>query len=214
MRGRHFSRFGRIAAITRLARCVVPVTAAVLANPRLSQAASVTWTGNGDGSSWTDASNWTALPSDTYPGDDLTFGGGAVGTVNLLGNELANSLTFNAGFTLDPPSNTDTLSLTAGSVAVAGGVTATVNAGLNSSKLLLNGGGTLVLGVSDSFPGGASINSGALIEPNGGNFGGTVAIGAGGTLTFSGVLEAPAQTTNAGAINVVASNGSTATLNA
>lgn len=116
-------RSARTTTLCKLTRCALPVAAAVFGSARVL-AAGVTWTGGGDGTSWTDPNNWTAPPSNTSPGDDLTFGdlglgGGTVGTVQLLGNELANSLAFDAGFTLDPPASTNTLTLTSGDVSVS-----------------------------------------------------------------------------------------------
>ena len=66
----------------------------------------------GDGVSWSNPDNWTtdgivdAAPSNASPGDDLTFGGGTVGQINLQANRVANSLTFTAGFTLVGGGNT------------------------------------------------------------------------------------------------------------
>jgi hypothetical protein len=115
----------------KLNRCVWPAIAAgvLYGSPGSLLAASDHWDGlaavgnKGDGVNWTDADNWTsnglvdALPSTTAPGDDITFGSGMPATINLDGNELANSLTFNAGFTLDAPATTHTLTLSSGTVA-------------------------------------------------------------------------------------------------
>jgi fibronectin-binding autotransporter adhesin len=175
-------------AVSRLSRCLLPVAAALVVQPRIAHSASVTWTGEGDGSSWTDANNWTALPSGTSPGDDLTFGTGAVGTINLLGNERAHSLTFTGGFTLDPPTNSDTLTVSTESISVGSGVTATINAAIagSGSGLAVSGGGVLAITAANSYGGGTSVNSGTLIAEGADSIlNGTINIGTTGTLVLA-----------------------------
>jgi autotransporter-associated beta strand protein len=124
---------------------------------------SATWTGLGDGVSWTDANNWTALPSG---GSDVTFGSGTVGTIQLDGNEYANSLAFNAGFTLDSPGNTDTLTLMTGGISVGPGVTAAINSQIStpaSTGINVNGSGTLIVTAANPSNAQLTVNSGTLV---------------------------------------------------
>ena len=104
-----FRRKIRSGVTVKLSRCLLPVAAIIVGTVGPLDAATATWDGNsavgvvGDGVNWTNPNNWTtngvvdSLPPNTLPGDDLTFGGGTVGTINLQGNEFANSLTFTAG---------------------------------------------------------------------------------------------------------------------
>jgi fibronectin-binding autotransporter adhesin len=139
----------RARGIVRIGQCVVPVAAALCWGVRVD-AANSTWTGMGDGTSWTNSNNWTALPPNTTPGDNLFFGSGSTATIALLGNELGNSLTFSKGFTLDLPGATDTLTITTGSVSVGSGVSATINALIaGTAGLTLGGGGTVLAGRGD-----------------------------------------------------------------
>ncbi len=156
------------------------VAALILVDGRLAHrasAASATWDGNapigatGDGVSWTNPDNWTTngvvdtAPAATVPGDDLLFGNGTVGTINLQGNEIANSLTFNAGFTLDAPNSTNTLSITTGTVSVGSLTSATINSQLaGSGGLTKTGSGTLTITSSGlHYHGGTTIAAGTLV---------------------------------------------------
>ena len=145
-RASHFSPY----FIKRLSQWLVLSTALTLAAE--THGAAVVWDGDsavgtaGDGVSWTDANNWTngavdTLPSGGAPGDDLTFGGGTVGTINLGGNQFANSLTFNAGFTLGTFATANQLTITTGVVNTT--AAATINAVIaGASGLTLAAGST------------------------------------------------------------------------
>ena len=182
----------------KLNRCVWPVAAAALflGGGQFTQAAPqpATWEGNsapgGDGVNWTNADNWTTdgmadvAPPATSPGDDLTFGNGTIGTINLQGNEFANSLAFNAGFTLDAPGSTNTLTLASGSISVGSLDSATMNASVaGTDGLNLSGAGTLVLDGANNYTGATNINGGTLVA------GGASALPAGsinvGSMSFS-----------------------------
>ena len=162
----HFSPY----FIKRLSSWLVLSTALTLAASHEVRAAAVAWEGDtggtpGDAVSWTDANNWTATPSGITPGDDLTFGLGTVGTINLGGNQIANSLTFNASFSLGPLLTTDQLTITSGNVTAT--AAATINAIIaGTSGLTLTAGSTNTLTLtadnSLTLTGGISILGGTL----------------------------------------------------
>ncbi len=112
-----------------------------------ASASAINWTGGGDGSSWTDSDNWSSSPSSVSPGDDLTFGSGTVSTIDLGGDQVANSITFNAGFTLGTAGTGDSLSDTTGDITDNSSATPTINAALtgNSTLTISGSGGSLVL---------------------------------------------------------------------
>ena len=161
---------------------ILPIAAALVLNRgQFAQAAPqpATWEGTtlgGDGVTWTNANNWTTngvadvLPPNTSPGDDLTFGVGTPGTINLNGNEIADSLTFNAnGFILDSSGSTNVLTNVTGSITVGSTDTATINsilAGSGSTSLKLSGGGTLILNNADTYAGATNVNAGTLVVGN------------------------------------------------
>ncbi|HEX4055820.1 MAG TPA: autotransporter-associated beta strand repeat-containing protein [Tepidisphaeraceae bacterium] len=149
------------------------MAAVALMKAPLSRAASATWNGNaavgvaGDGVSWSNPDNWTtdgivdAAPSNAAPGDDLTFGGGTVGQINLQANRVANSLTFTAGFTLVGGGNT--LAVATGDVTVNSAISAVIDAQVTGSSVFTKlGGGTLTLEDGDAASGGINVSAGTL----------------------------------------------------
>jgi fibronectin-binding autotransporter adhesin len=214
-------RNGRRGSIpSKLNRCNWPVAAAVLVlwRGQLTQAAPqpATWEGNsaagGDGVNWTNSHNWTTngvadvAPPATAPGDDLTFGNGTVGTINLQGNEFANSLTFNAGFTLDAPGSTNTLTLASGNVNVGSSVFAAINSKLaGAGGLNLSGAGSLLLDGTDTYSGGTTINGGTLVAGGGSALPvGSINVGSGGSLLIDAGTGGNYDVTNNGSIQVAA----------
>jgi hypothetical protein len=199
--------------LVQLSHCVLPVAAAAtLGWAGRVDAQSATWTGAGDGTSWTDPNNWDTLPPNTSPGDDLTFGGGTAGTIQLQGNELANSIAFNAGFTLDSPLSTDSLTISTGNVSVGSSVSSTINAIIaGSNGFNFAGPGTLTISGSNSYTGGTNVNGGTLIAsgPNSLTTG-TISVATGATLMLA------ANTTLGGVItqngNFAIENNVTATI--
>jgi autotransporter-associated beta strand protein len=200
----------------KLIRCMMPVVAASLGCAQFAAAAAATWDGTaaigtpGDGTSWSSAANWTtggvidALPSNTAPGDDLTFGGGTVGTISLGGNRVANSLNFTAGFTLDPAANTDTLTLGTATVSVSTGVTAAIDAKIaDSHGLTLAGAGTLTLGNANSINGFSNVSGGTLIVGAAGALGtSSASVSASGAIVFNANASFGVVTTNNGHFTV------------
>ena len=162
--------------IRRLSSWLVLSTALTLVSSSAVRGAAVAWDGNsasgviGDGVSWLDANNWSAdtLPSGVTPGDDLTFGAGTVGTINLGGNRIANSIVFSAGFALSTLATADQLTITTG--VVTANAAATINSVIvGAAGLTLQAGSTGSLTLSAD-------NSGTLFGP--------IAV-AGGTLIVS-----------------------------
>jgi autotransporter-associated beta strand protein len=198
--------------LVQLSHSVLPISAATLGWAAQVHAQSATWTGAGDGTSWTDPNNWDTLPPNTSPGDDLTFAGGTVGTIQLQGNELANSTTFNAGFTLDSPLSTDSLTISTGTVSVGSSVSSTVNAIIaGSNGFNFAGPGTLTISGSNSYTGGTNINGGTLIAAGPSSLATvSISVGAGANLMLA------ANTTLGGVItqngNLTVENNVTATV--
>ena len=58
--------------LSRACFLVAALCVAVAVNPSLTLALTVTWTGGGDGASWSDANNWDD-PFGVFTGDDLVF---------------------------------------------------------------------------------------------------------------------------------------------
>jgi fibronectin-binding autotransporter adhesin len=171
-----------------------------------------TWIG-GTGATWDTESAWNT-PGEPTAADDAFFPApvpapGA--TITLTAGELANSLAFDAAYTLSggnlsltPPTNPPT-SVGAGNVTVVGGVTATINSALvgTGSPLTKLGAGTLVLGGTNTFTGPININAGVLAFGN--NVTGETAAQAatrlgnastpitlnGGTLRYNGTVRFP-----------------------
>jgi autotransporter-associated beta strand protein len=171
---KHFSwRFKNVSKSARLA-ALLPAAAAVFLKSPPVLATSATWDGNasigapGDGTNWPNPDNWTsngvvdAAPPNSTPGDDLTFGLGTVGQIQLQANRFANSLTFNAGFTLIGAS--DTLTLATGDITVGPGVSTAIDAQLaGTSGLSKLGDGTLTLYAADQYTGATTIEDGTLV---------------------------------------------------
>jgi fibronectin-binding autotransporter adhesin len=177
---RRVQKFGQRSVVVKIARCAWPVAAGMsLWQPAALNAAPppATWEGTtnagGDNSLWTNIDNWTTngvadvRPTNTPPGDDITIGNDTPSTISLGGNELADSLTFTANYTLDTTLSTSTLTLYTGSISVGSGVSATINSILaGNSGLKVSGGGTLTLTASQSYTGSTAINSGTVLLNN------------------------------------------------
>ena len=136
-------------SLARLSSAAAVVAALVAAAP--SAHAQSTWDGNalptpGDGFLWTNPLNWSG---DVLPGGaGVTFANplATVGTVQLNGNQVADSLTFTQSFTLGAYGTSNVLTNTSGNVSVDPGVLATINASYGgTSGIFLYGGGTLFL---------------------------------------------------------------------
>lgn len=208
---------------------VAPFTA--LAGSAVFDGSNATAGNPGDNATWTDANNWSlnsafdTAPSSTAPGDDLTFGNnGTVGaTINLLGSQFANSLTFqNANYTLGTSNaTTDILTNTTGNVVVNTGITATINAVLaGANGLSLSGGGTLILGrTNNTFTGNILVDgsvAGTALQITGQGNADPLSLGAGTnktiTLTNNGIFRVAstnADPSNNTKIFIIGSGGGT-----
>lgn len=149
----------------------------VLCGSGTLSAASAVWDGDavvgtqGDNINWNSAANWTtggvadSAPSDTAPGDDLTFGNGTAGGIIDLGAaRVANSLTFNKNYTLGVAATALVLTNTSGNVSVSSGTTGTINAVLaGGGGINLSSGGTLVLNrTGNTFTGNIVVDGSTL----------------------------------------------------
>ena len=214
---RRVQKMGQRSVVVKIARCVWPVAAGVaLCQPAsLNAAPPATWEGTlnagGDNSLWTNVDNWTTngvadvRPTNTAPGDDITIGNDVPTTISLNGNELADSLTFTANYTLDAPLATNTLTIYTGSISVGSGVSATINSILaGNSGLKLSGGGTLTLTASQSYTGSAAINSGTVILNNAHALytGNPLTIASSGAVDFDASMVFASSITNSGTVTI------------
>ena len=138
----------------------------MLANASAGFAASVTWTGVDDLTTWEDAANWTGgIPDST---SDVVFdsNGTTGGSIVLSANDFAKTLTFNGqdnqsnNYVLASGGGTLTLSNgTSPNVTVASGILASINVQLTGfSGLNVTGGGQLKLGSNSSdYTGGTTV---------------------------------------------------------
>ena len=111
----------------------------------------VAWTGNGDGTSWTDASNWSddAVPTAS---DDVTIDLSGNPTIEITsGTQSVNSL-----------SSTDLISISGGSLSVA--ANSTISGGLTMTGGSLTASGS---GVSLTVTGTTTVSGGSLFAENG-----------------------------------------------
>ncbi len=133
-------------------------------------AAPVVWDNSNATGAWSTGANWDTNIEPTAA-DDLTFPLGLGGTITTSTTENALSLTFNDAYTLSG----GTLALASGnSINVAVGVTATINNALSiTGGLSKTGTGTLVLGASNTNPGGTVISAGKIRAANAGALGTT-----------------------------------------
>lgn len=160
----------------------------------------------GDGVSWNDANNWTSdgvVDAAPAIGDDLTFGGGTPGVIDLDGPQSANSIHFTAGFTLGTSNTNDLLSLGTGSkITVDPSVAATINAVLVGGDVTVTGGGTLTIFKRSSNN---SITvDGSTLDINGTstNTFGNFIVDAGGTVGINASNSINSTITNAGNFDV------------
>jgi fibronectin-binding autotransporter adhesin len=208
--------------VLRAARTVALLpTLAVPAFSVSALAAAANWDGNapvgvvGDGTNWSNPNNWTiggavdTAPSNTAPGDDLTFGGGTVGQINLQANRFANSISFSAGFTLF--GTTDTLTVSTGNITVSASASATIDTELAGSNGLNKlGTGTLNLDLTDSFTGATNVSAGTLAALGSGSLPGATTIASAGTLDLNSNVTLSGNLTSSGTVAV--GFGSTASL--
>ncbi|CAN5352941.1 hypothetical protein BH11PLA2_BH11PLA2_31590 [soil metagenome] len=143
------------------------VVSLLLSSPVRSQ---VTWTAaSGTDFFWDTSANWSTnlLPLTT---ENVTFGFAIPNPGSLPANpsiitlgstEVANSLTFLNGYTLN---GTGSLNLTSGSIAVAGGYSTDINVQLiGSGGLTKTGYGTLLLGnATNNYTGTTTVSNGLL----------------------------------------------------
>ncbi len=153
------SRGGLVVGIPTLVAFVSPLSSAP-----------VVWDNSNATGAWSTGANWDTNVEPTAA-DDVTFPLGLGGTITTTTTENALSLTFNDAYTLSG----GTLALATGnSISVADGVTATINNALNiTGGLSKTGTGTLVLGGSNTNPGGTVISAGKIRAANAGALGTT-----------------------------------------
>ena len=106
----------------------------------------------------------TRCPWRPSPGDDLTFGGGSVGTITLGSNRLANSIHFTSGFALDASGAATDLNISTGSVVVDPSISATINSVILSPVgLNFSGAGMLTLTNTNTYSTGTIIAGGGTL---------------------------------------------------
>jgi autotransporter-associated beta strand protein len=168
----------RQSALRLLGFFVAAIVATAMASPVHAQT-TATWTGGGGSGNWSNASNWTVIPT-TSGSWALVFGGTTQTTgTNTIGTITLNSLSFtndgtagNTGlFTLSG----STLALTSGTIsttAVAAGGTLAATGDSISNALTLTGANTVTLGAGHNLTLGGNISGTGSIA-----YGGTVSNG-------------------------------------
>ena len=163
-------RISRTDSVSR-ARDIVCVLAlvALVVGPVSLRAADVTWNNMTGNFLWnTSDNNWSNGAWNNANGDGAIFGPTGAGTISLATPINVNSLNFTAnGYTLNGPGTltfvNGSSTLGTGIINTATGVTATINAGINSSLGIIKlGEGTLELGGPMNFSG-----DGLSIDPRG-----------------------------------------------
>lgn len=155
-------------------------------------AAPVVWDNSNATGAWSTGANWDTNVEPTAA-DDVTFPLGLGGTITTATTENALSLTFNDAYSLSG----GTLALASGnSIHVADGITATINNALNiTGGLSKTGTGTLVLGASNTNPGGTVISAGTIRVTGTGGLGAAgivTTVNGGTTLEIGGIaLDRP-----------------------
>src|SRR6476659_6942229 len=89
--------------MSRESRIVVTAIVALFLAGTAARASSITWTGAGDGSSWTDGANWSSTPNPPASGDAAYFNSPTVvdiassATIAQLNTLGSGTLTVNSG---------------------------------------------------------------------------------------------------------------------
>jgi hypothetical protein len=203
---------------------IILCTIALLAGGGVVWGASYTWTGGGNGTTWTDVNNWS--PNTGYPGqaanDSATINSGSAVTLNVTpANALASLALSGASDSLALGSNNlnaGTLS-GSGTITVAGGtLTANGTIGsitMTSGSLTLSGNLTVsglaqLLSVSEAYN--LALQGSSADTLSSVNLGtGTLDLTGmtGGSVTVSGALTAANLTTASAAYNIALTGGAT-----
>ncbi len=165
-------------------------------------AANLTWTGTGDGTTWdiVGQTNWTSTaptdPNKFYNEDNVTF------------NNISSNLTVNVAASVQPGSVTFNNDASHSYVFNGNGI-ADSGSGTN---VTLNGAGSVTFNNFNTYAGATNVNNGQLIIGSGGTIAGTtLAIAGPGTVTVNnGGQTTTAAITNAGNFSVGGSVGGTA----
>ena len=193
-------------SLSRLTSRAALFAALALAGASSAKASTIQWDGGAGDFLWGTGANWfdfTNAVNDVAPvaADDVQFGLGGAGIIDLGGNQTVNSLRFTLnGFTLGAAATANVLTVTSGAVTVDPSVTAAVNAVLNANNFTLGGGGTLVLNnAGDTLTGTTVVNSGILRITAATALGTANTINSGGTLEAAGITLDRSMTLNTGA---------------
>jgi hypothetical protein len=186
-RGRQLAWQGRLLQITQASALLVIIAFV----PLRAWSATITWTGSGDGSSWSDPANWD-LNQVPGPGDDVIVNEGTL-TLPAAGVMLG-TLTVNGGTLTGAGAVTVTgpFTWTGGQLSGSGTVMA-------AGGLTVNGGGGALIGQTLVNKGTATISSRVVLEG-----GAVLSNAARGTLVLSaddGLLIYGADSTTVGVTN-------------
>ncbi|HVV66867.1 MAG TPA: hypothetical protein VHB72_02205 [Candidatus Saccharimonadales bacterium] len=81
-----------------LAFVIAPFGAVIASGTAAAAGSTCTWTGSGDGTSWSDSGNWSGCGGEPQNGDSLAFDSSGLSTDTFLSNDLSNlqvgSITF------------------------------------------------------------------------------------------------------------------------
>jgi fibronectin-binding autotransporter adhesin len=154
-----------------LAKLVILLAACAACGHNAATAGVVYWNGT-SGPLWDNNANWNTGTIPMAADDVILPTPIPSGSTITTGSDAANSLTILDAYTLN---NAGTLALTSGSITVANGITATINAPISGSSGLTlagnnnlsggdnySGGGTLVLGGASTYSGATTIAAGTL----------------------------------------------------
>jgi hypothetical protein len=200
-------------------------SATAASNPFTIGAAALTWTGGGDGTSWSDPKNWS---QDQAPisGDSLVFPGGSprspnndisgltIDSIDIQGSgyDLTGAaISLSGGLTSEAGNNTYDIATTlVGSPTIddqTGDLT--IKSTLSGGALTVSGNGTFNFTQNDTYTGGTTLSAGVTIDDNdiADEFGnGSITIGAGSAaVNIDDTGTSPAAITN----NIAFQNGST-----
>ena len=179
-------------------RCLA-VLLVCFASAALARAQTVTWTGGGNGTSWSQPANWSSNPALPGAANDVVIPAGAQ-AINFDVAVTIRSLSLDRAMNLG--GNCNNLTITNGiTLPTAAGVLSTANIGCNqlvfNGTQSITGAGEITMGAASMRIAGAStltVGPGVTIRNTTGSNGGGIGLDAGATLNNMGTIRASGQT--------------------